>query len=242
MVDEPLDVVLELRQQRYIAAKLRRWQLNLQEIQENSSSCNEDNLKSQSRVVSSSPRCLSLRQSSVEKTTSSYSPTRDRDSSTRSHDISHDRKCDRTIWAGQLLSQSAVHSGYSTLPSKRNNRLHLQSKSYSTLPIPKLRHKSRSKPARTRSDHRSSSSHTSTPPEDPISNSSENHAFSKTFSFKRRSSSSRTSTCHSDDREADKKTLPPCDELVTDGGEVVGMPISISINSFASNSAVCMYQ
>ena len=249
MVDEPLDVVYELRQRRYIAAKLRRWQLNLQRIQENAPHCNGNSLKSSSAVVSSSSRWL--RQSSVESTSSCHSTSRPRDLIRP-----RDRNTGRGSETSHLSSRSLVCS---TLPSRLHNSS--LTSSYSTLPASTHKQHSSNKPARSRSDNRPHFSHisTQTQPVDhisPVSLSSEDRIISRKLG---RRSSSQTAepvflpnqrvASHTDQTmssPSDKtvsspsdKTVSSCDGLAAVTRVGAGIPISISmINSVAPPSAV----
>ena len=234
MVDEPLDVVYELRQRRYIAAKLRRWQLNLQRIQENAPHCNGNSLKSSSAVVSSSSRWL--RQSSVESTSSCLSTSRSRDLIR-----SRDRNPGRGSETSHLSSRSLVCS---TLPSRLQNSS--LTSSYSTLPAPTRKQHSSNKTARRRSDNRPHFSHISTQTQSvdhisPVSQSSEDRIISRTL---RRRSSCQTAEPMSSPSDKtvsspSDKTVSSCDGLAAVTQEGAGIPISISmINSVAPPSAV----
>ena len=118
MVDEPLDIVYELRERRYITAKLRRWQRNLQNIlEENSSDVSYgDSLRSQSVVVS--PSSCRLRQSSVETASTSTSMSRDTSRYKRkSCDNKHSRSSlsSQSVVVSRQRKHSSLYSSYSTL-------------------------------------------------------------------------------------------------------------------------------
>ena len=133
MVDEPLDIVYELRERRYITAKLRRWQRNLQNILEENTSdvSNGDSLKSQSVVVS--PSSCRLRQSSVETASTSTSRSRDtsRDTS-RDRWKSRDKKDSRSSLSSQSVvvsrqrKHSSLYSSYSTLSAGTHRKFSYQ--------------------------------------------------------------------------------------------------------------------
>ena len=118
MVDEPLDIVYELRERRYITAKLRRWQRNLQNILEENSPdvSNGDSLRSQSVVVS--PSSCRLRQSSVETASTSTSMSRDTSRDRRrSRDKKHSRSplSSQSVVVSRQRKHSSLYSSYSTL-------------------------------------------------------------------------------------------------------------------------------